>query len=207
MAGKNKDYKMRSIIKSVVFFVIAAVVILFMRKDAGSTDPNAHESTQAVETQYMASTTQAFFTTVPETTSQDETQTAANGTHGISPQQSEITVAEDGEYSDKDHVALYIHMFGKLPQNYITKTKAQKSGYVKSEGNLWDVLPGKSIGGGPFSNNEGLLPEKEGRSYKECDIDYNGGTRNAKRIVYSNDGLIYYTEDHYNTFELLYGDE
>ena len=73
-----------------------------------------------------------------------------------------------------------------------------------SRGNLWDVAPGKSIGGSRFGNYEGLLPEARNRKYTECDIDYDGGYRNSKRIIFSNDGLIFYTEDHYRTFEQLY---
>ena len=64
------------------------------------------------------------------------------------------------------------------------------------------------IGGDRFGNYEGLLPEKDGRTYYECDIDTLGAeTRGVKRIVYSSDGFIYYTEDHYESFELLYGEE
>ena len=117
---------------------------------------------------------------------------------------STITVEEDKYYSSKDEVAAYIHQFNHLPDNYITKTKAKKLGWEQQEGNLWDVLPGMSIGGGPFNNYDGKLPEEDGREYKECDIDYNGGARGGKRIVYSNDGLIFYTGDHYETFERLY---
>ena len=113
-------------------------------------------------------------------------------------------VVEDGYYTSKEEVAEYIHKFGKLPGNYITKTKAKKLGWNQNEGNLQEVLPDMSIGGGPFGNNEGLLPEAPGRQYYECDIDYKGGHRNAKRIIYSNDGLIFYTEDHYESFEQLY---
>ena len=80
-------------------------------------------------------------------------------------------------------------------------------GWDSKKGNLDEVAPGKSIGGNKFGNREGLLPEKKGRTYYECDIDYNGGYRGGKRIVYSSDGLIYYTEDHYNSFELLYTSE
>lgn len=115
-----------------------------------------------------------------------------------------LSVKEDGTYSDKDHVALYIHTYGKLPSNYISKTKATKAGWVAEKGNLWEVLPGKSIGGGPFYNDDGLLPEKNGRTWKECDIDYQGGNRGAKRICFSNDGLVYYTPDHYKSFTRLY---
>ena len=114
------------------------------------------------------------------------------------------SVTEDGTYSSKDEVAAYIHQFGHLPSNYITKNEAKKLGWISSEGNLWDVAPGKSIGGDYFGNYEGILPEAKGREYRECDIDFSGSRRNAKRIIFSNDGLIYYTEDHYNTFEQLY---
>ncbi len=118
-----------------------------------------------------------------------------------------LTVSEDGEYTSKEEVALYIHLYNHLPGNYITKKEAQELGWDSSLGNLNKVAPGKSIGGDKFGNREGLLPKKSGRVYYECDIDYIKGSRNAKRIVFSNDGLIYYTEDHYETYELLYGTE
>lgn len=116
-------------------------------------------------------------------------------------------VEESGQYTSKDEVALYIHIYEHLPSNYITKKEAKNLGWESSKGNLAEVAPGKSIGGDSFGNFEGLLPEKNGRKYLECDIDTNGTYRGTKRIVYSNDGLIYYTEDHYKTFELMYGEE
>ena len=115
-----------------------------------------------------------------------------------------ITVQKGKSYTDKEHVALYLHLYGELPPNFITKSQAEALGWVSSKGNLAKVAPGKSIGGDSFSNREGLLPKKSGRKYYECDIDYVSGTRNAKRIVYSNDGLIFYTEDHYATYTQLY---
>ena len=114
------------------------------------------------------------------------------------------SVVEDGTYTSKDEVALYIHTYGHLPSNFISKTKAKKAGWVSSEGNLDEVCPGKSIGGSTFYNDDGLLPEADGRTWKECDINYTGGFRGSERIVFSNDGLIYYTNDHYQTFEQLY---
>ncbi|MCF0230245.1 MAG: ribonuclease [Parasporobacterium sp.] len=121
--------------------------------------------------------------------------------------QSSSVVVEDGEYSTKDEVAEYIHSFGHLPSNFITKNEAKALGWNSSDGNLWDVAPGKSIGGDTFGNRDGSLPEKAGRKYYECDINYQGGYRGSERDIYSNDGLIYYTPDHYETFELLYGEE
>lgn len=115
-----------------------------------------------------------------------------------------IEVKEAGNYTSKEEVALYLHLYGRLPSNYITARSAKERGWVPEQGTLDSCLPGLSIGGSAFGNYEGLLPEKRGRKYYECDIDYAGGYRNAKRIVYSDDGLIFYTEDHYQSFERLY---
>lgn len=115
-------------------------------------------------------------------------------------------IDEDGAYTTKDDVALYIHTYGHLPDNFITKKDAQALGWPG--GALEPYAPGKCIGGSRFGNYEGLLPEADGRTYTECDIDtLSADSRGAKRIVFSNDGLIYYTEDHYKSFELLYGEE
>ena len=117
----------------------------------------------------------------------------------------DAAIDEDGSYNTKEEVALYIHTYGKLPSNYITKKEAEALGW--SGGSLEPYAPGKSIGGSRFGNYEGVLPSEDGRVYTECDIDTAGKkSRGAKRIVFSNDGLIYYTEDHYETFELLYGE-
>ena len=122
------------------------------------------------------------------------------------PAAAEDLLPEDGVYTTKEDVALYIHLYGHLPDNFITKKEAEKLGWPG--GSLEPYAPGMCIGGSRFGNYEGLLPEAEGRSYTECDIDTLGAkSRGAKRIVFSNDGLIYYTEDHYESFELLYGEE
>ena len=121
--------------------------------------------------------------------------------------QAETNIQESGEYTSKEDVAAYLHEYGHLPNNFITKKEAKKLGWVSKQGNLNEVAPGKSIGGDYFGNYEGNLPEIDGRDYYECDIDSDGSYRGAKRIIYSDDGQIYYTEDHYKTFELLYGKE
>ncbi len=141
-------------------------------------------------------------------TNEDAQEPAAPQEQSNIPEQDEPqppAIDEDGEYDSKDDVALYIYTYGHLPSNYITKKQAQALGW--EGGSLEPYAPGKSICGSRFGNYEGLLPEKEGRSYTECDIDTKGKkSRGAKRIVFSNDGLIFYTEDHYESFELLYGE-
>jgi hypothetical protein len=131
--------------------------------------------------------------TPSETAKPDSSQTAD------AEEPAEIT--EDGEYSTPEEVAEYIHTFGHLPGNYITKGKAENLGWDSSKGNLWDVAPGKSIGGNRYGNYEGALPKG---SYKECDVNYNGGYRGPERLVYDDQGHVYYTEDHYKTFVQLY---
>ena len=115
-----------------------------------------------------------------------------------------VTVEEDGTYTGKDEVALYLYGFEELPSNFISKNEAKDLGWISSKGNLQDVAPGMSIGGDRFGNYEGLLPKEKNRQYYECDINYEGGRRGAERIIFSNDGLVYYTNDHYKTFEQLY---
>ena len=118
-----------------------------------------------------------------------------------------LSVEKDGRYTTPEDVAEYIHTFGTLPSNFITKKEAQKLGWDNKKGNLWDVTDQMSIGGDYFGNYEGLLPEEDGRKYTECDVNYEGGYRGSERIVFSNDGLIFYTNDHYESFTLLYGEE
>ena len=136
--------------------------------------------------------------------------TTAVSTSAATPETAEgsqpESLPEDGTYSSRDDVALYIHTYGHLPGNFITKKEARELGW--SGGSVEEYAPGKCIGGDHFGNYEGLLPEKSGRSYTECDIDTLGSSgRGAKRIIFSNDGLIYYTDDHYASFTLLYGEE
>lgn len=114
-------------------------------------------------------------------------------------------LSEDGWYDDVDSVTAYLVLYGRLPDNYLTKKEAQELGW-QSGSDLWDYAPGMSIGGSHFGNYEGILPSG---SYQEADIDYQGGSRNAKRIVYTVKGdlCIYYTDDHYTTFTKVYPEE
>ncbi len=112
---------------------------------------------------------------------------------------------EDGSYTTKEDVLAYLIAYGHLPANFITKNEARAAGW--EGGSLERYCPGKCIGGDRFGNREGLLPSAKGRTWTECDINTLGKkSRGAERLVFSNDGLIYYTGDHYESFELLYGE-
>ena len=153
------------------------------------TDP---PQTQHPETTVPVETTLPAETTAPTT---QPTEPETTPSYQLDPY---------GSYTSKEDVALYIHLYGKLPGNFITKSQARSYGWRK--GALEPYAPGKCIGGDVFRNQEGLLPA--GHTYYECDIDtlgsYSG--RGSKRIVFSSDGLVYYTGNHYRTFELLYGE-
>ena len=143
---------------------------------------------QTDESASAADTTQLEETTEPDT----------------QPEATQAPIDESGAYTAKEDVALYLFTYGHLPENFITKSTARDLGW--SGGGLDDYADGKCIGGDRFGNNEGLLSEARGRQYYECDIDtLHRDSRGAKRIVFSDDGLIYYTDDHYESFELLYG--
>ena len=99
-----------------------------------------------------------------------------------------------------DGVDAWLVFAGRLPDYYITKEEASAAGWIPKKHNLSDVLPGKQIGGDIYFNKEAKLPEKEGRVWREVDFDFVSGYRNSKRIFYSNDGLIFASYDHAQTF-------
>ncbi len=123
----------------------------------------------------------------------------------------EYDVTEGEDYDTKDAVCAYLVQFHCLPPNYMTKKEAREYGW--EGGALSQLIDGMCIGGDYYGNYEGVLPEADGRTYHECDIDTLGaGKRGAERIVYSGDDSegewnIYYTDDHYETFTLLWGDD
>ena len=160
-------------------------------------------ATSASETLTEAETSEALASTAAEETraakkSATATRASERGT------EAGAGIREDGSYTSRDEVALYLHTYGKLPKNFISKKDAEEQGFRFGEGDFGEAFPGMGVGGSRFGNYEGQLPEKAGRRYYECDIDYQGGRRNAKRLVYSNDGLIFYTDDHYKSFTQLY---
>ena len=122
----------------------------------------------------------------------------------VGGQRASIPEKPDKPLTDPQDIADYIFLYGKLPPNFITKKQAQNLGWDSSWNYVSDVAPGKSIGGDRFGNYEGLLPEKKGRQWYEADCYYTKGKRNAHRILFSNDGLVYYTDDHYESFTQMF---
>ncbi|WP_314821065.1 ribonuclease domain-containing protein [Stomatobaculum longum] len=173
------------------------------KKSKGSQKSGKRQSDGAASAESEAGTSEALSSTAAEETRTAEKRTTATR---ASERDTEAGsgIREDGSYTSRDEVALYLQTYGKLPKNFISKKDAEEQGFRFGEGDFGEAFPGMSVGGSRFGNYEGQLPEKSGRRYYECDIDYQGGRRNAKRLVYSNDGLIFYTDDHYKSFTQLY---
>lgn len=135
--------------------------------------------------------------------------------HTISPFSSSITavspsaeaISENTTCDDQACVTEYLIAYDHLPENYMTKKEARSYGW--EGGPLWKVIPGKCIGGDVFGNYEEQLPEVAGRTYYECDLNTLGAdSRGAERLIYSSGDLnIYCTTDHYDSFELVYGED
>lgn len=179
-------------ILSALLVLIAWLMITFSLLDNSDVD---RESTAG----------STVLTTEEEATLTDEPPESAE-TESREEGSAERYLDRNGTYDSKEDVALYLHLYGELPENYITKSEAERLGW--EGGSVERYAPGKCIGGDKFGNRERLLPKATGRQYYECDIDTLGeNSRGAKRIVFSNDGLIYYTDDHYESFELLYTKE
>lgn len=189
-------------LKNFLLVLLSILVVVFGGYQVESYQPD----NQNVETeQAISGETEAEEAETADISDESEQSSSElSVSEGDSQAASTVSVSENGTYTSKDEVALYIHTYGHLPNNFISKTKARNAGWDSSEGNLDEVLPGMSIGGSEFKNYDGQLPEAAGRTWTECDINYTGGYRGAERIVFSNDGLIYYTGDHYQTFEQLY---
>ncbi len=186
--------------KKILLSILFALTMIFAIFGCSSSDVAGNQQANGDDTNLEATDESLNF----DKTSEDDASLDASAEDEDNFQEETIDI--DGSYTSKEDVALYIHTYNQLPNNFITKKMANKLGW--SGGSLEPYAPGKSIGGDRFGNYEGLLPKKAGRTYTECDIDtMYADKRGAKRIVFSNDGLIYYTDDHYETFTLLYGEE
>ena len=172
-----------------LILIAAAAVFFSVGGDTGAAVETTVELLEAAEQAAQP-------TALPETEPESEPEATSAG----------AAIKEDSWYYTRDEVALYIHTYGRLPDNFVSKKDAEKAGW--SGGSVEKVLPGMAIGGSRFGNYEGKLPQADGRRWTECDINTQGkDSRGAERIVFSNDGLIYYTADHYESFTLLYGEE
>ena len=195
-------YTKRRIGALVILLILAFVGIRYFVQGKNTntvkdSKTSSKTSTKAILTLEKKTTTKAISSNKTEKKTSKASSNDNNSTF------KEVEVEEDGVYSSKIEVASYISKYKKLPKNYLKKKEAESLGWQASKGNLWEVTDKMSIGGDNFLNAEGLLEKKSGRKYYEVDIDYRGGQRNAKRIIYSNDGLIFYTDDHYMSFERL----
>ena len=193
--------------KKVFAVALAVVMLLSVVLGCGSNKkgtPPAANQTKVTESQNKANSN-AVKAADKDKQDKDTRQQNGSETKNVAGTETKakVDVVKGKAYTDKDHVAAYIHVYKTLPPNYITKDQAAKLGW-KTKGSLDQVALGKSIGGDRYGNYEKKLPDKQGRTWKECDIDYVKGNRNAKRICFSNDGLIYYTSSHYQKFERLY---
>jgi len=194
--------------RSWLYLLLGVLLSLSLLAGCGKTGTNSGQAAapaQETVAQTGKETEETELVEIPETES-EEAQDAepeepqAQEQQAPAAEESLQEIDEDGSYTTKEDVALYIHIYGKLPSNFITKKQAEKLGW--NGGSLEPYAPGKCIGGGYFGNYEGILPDG---NYKECDIDTLGKKkRGAKRLIYSDDGRIYYTDDHYESFTQLY---
>ena len=190
--------KLLAIIITLVFLLSGCANVTVSNEEETTTAATTSATTAVATTETTETTEETENTTTVETTEETTIETTV--------ETEENKIDKDGTYTSVEDVSLYIYTYGELPGNFITKKEAKDLGWPG--GDLEPYAPGMCIGGDYFGNYEGNLPEAKGREYHECDIDTLGAkSRGAKRIIYSNDGLIYYTEDHYETFTLLYGEE
>lgn len=204
-------HQYKKIVRRRILHICLILLMLLMTACGRSTDPvpgttqgyDAEESNHITETASPSEST-------PEITQESESEVQEPQ---VQEPQETIPVTEEPQedegndnlptygdyYYDLENVVLYLELYDELPPNYITKNEARDLGW--EGGSVEKYQRGAAIGGDTFGNREGLLPEAGGRKYTECDIDTKGRkSRGSKRLVFSNDGLYFYTSDHYETF-------
>jgi len=206
MQNKTNSSGNKSLPKKIIVFSVLLAVLLFSRfilpkfqhnnqieqQETPVTDTILVDDSEKDSFEELAAESESEPIEISDTLPEDD-----NCTHEIQ-EDKRPTLDKNGIFTTKEDVALYIHLYKCLPRNFITKRQAQGVN-LKAEN--------KCIGGDRFHNREGILPKAKGRTYTECDIDTLGkSSRGPKRIVFSNDGLIYYTSNHYQSFVLLYGE-
>lgn len=193
---KKKLWRLLSVLSTLLLVILPITGCDYSFNVESTTETGTYTSISESTQQAVSSTD----------TSQQETANSSSTTEKKLIDETDDYLDKAGSYTSKEDVMNYLIQYGQLPENFITKKEAKKLGW--SGGSLEPYAPGKCIGGDYFGNYEGILPVVSGRTYHECDIDtLNANSRGAKRIIYSDDGQIYYTQDHYKTFTLLYGDD
>lgn len=189
--------KKKNGILSALLVVVVALVLAVGQ--ATGILPERGEASQALPTEatQQAQWSEASLALPTEAARQAKRSNAPRATPTVAPRADD---EEQGPIIEPQAIADYLFEHGELPDNFITKREAQDLGWDSRRNYVSDVAPGKSIGGDTFGNYEGLLPKAKGRKYHECDCNYTTGPRGAERIVYSTDGLVFYTADHYETF-------
>jgi len=183
---KNQQKQPPKRATSGIFAILMALLLLILGQQGILPLGDTADAPDALPTATIAAALTDSPTSTPTATPvRTEKPTAA-------PKQTAITAPQD--------IADYIFAHGTLPDNFMTKSEARQLGWDSSQNYVSDVAPGYSIGGDRFGNYEGLLPDASGRKWYEADANYTAGPRGAERILYSSDGLVYYTNDHYQTF-------
>ena len=187
--------------KRLFLLITGLILTIFLLSACGEHEIAAPSSDtpQRLQTEEPAQETDSPPTSADPTQITENT-TTSESTEGPSEDNLTNDLPIQGEYYyDLTNVVLYIELYDELPPNYITKAEAKKLGW--EGGSVEKYKDGAAIGGDHFGNYEGLLPEASGRSYTECDIDTNGyNSRGSRRLVFSNDGLYFYSSDHYESF-------
>lgn len=183
---KNQQKQPPKRATSSIFAILMALLLLILGQQGILPLGDTADAPDALPTATIAAALTDSPTSAPTATPvRTEKPTAA-------PKQTAITAPQD--------IADYIFAHGTLPDNFLTKSEARQLGWDSSQNYVSDVAPGYSIGGDRFGNYEGLLPDASGRKWYEADANYTAGPRGAERVLYSSDGLVYYTNDHYQTF-------
>ncbi len=93
----------------------------------------------------------------------------------------------------------WLRHYGQLPDNYHSESDLRALGWKQGDSPV-KFAPEKMVTRGEYENMNGHLPDAPGRVWYEADINYYSGKRNGHRILWSNDGLLFVTYDHYRTF-------
>lgn len=193
--------KKQNVLGLILLLLVAMIAFrFFTNEDMGRPLPPTNDSVQEESSDSVGS---KIDVSLPEKRDPQEenSEREEGGPEKDSPVQSS-GLDEDKTYKKKDDVIAYLIEFGHLPKNYKTKKEARALGWVSKEGNLDRLWEDACIGGDVFRNYEGQLPE--GDRYYEADVNYEGGHRGPERLVFNEEGEIWYTPDHYKTFEKVH---